>query len=62
MSAPEPAPTFNKTEWGHIPLLTYLNYATWEETMTHVLEAMDTYNIVTGKEPEPPQIDIDYHD
>jgi hypothetical protein len=62
MSALEPAPAFNKTEWANIPLLTYLNYETWKETMTLVLEAMDGYNIVTGEEPEPPQIDIDYHE
>jgi hypothetical protein len=62
MSALEPAPAFNKTEWGNIPLLTYLNYETWKETMTLVLEAMDAYDIVTGEEPEPPQIDIDYHE
>jgi hypothetical protein len=29
--------------------------------MTLVLEAMDAYDIITGEEPEPPQIDIDYH-
>jgi len=60
MSAPEPAPVFNKTEWGDIPLLTYLNYETWKETMTLVLEAMDVYDTITGEKPEPPQIDIDY--
>jgi hypothetical protein len=58
----EPAPAFNKTEWGNIPLLTYLNYETWKETMTLVLEAMDAYHIITSKEPEPPQIAIDYHE
>jgi len=62
MSAPEPAPAFNKTEWGNIPLLTYLDYEPWEETMTLVLGAMDAYYIVTGEEPEPPQINIYYHD
>jgi len=61
MSAPEPAPAFNNTEWGNISLLTYRNYETWKETMTLILEAMDAYNIVTSEEPEPPQIDIDYH-
>jgi hypothetical protein len=62
MSTPEPAPVFNKTEWGNFPLLTYLNYQTWKETMILVLEAMDAYDIVTSEEPEPPQIDIDYHE
>jgi hypothetical protein len=57
----EPAPIFNKTEWGNISLLTYLNYETWKEAMTHALEAMDPYDIITGEEPEPPQIDIDFH-
>jgi len=28
--------------------------------MTVVLEAMDAYEIITGKEPESPPIDIDY--
>jgi hypothetical protein len=58
----ESAPAFNKTEWGNIPLLTYLNYETWKETMTLVLEAVDAYDIVTGEEPEPPPIDIDHHE
>jgi hypothetical protein len=62
MSALGPASAFNKTEWGNIPLLTYLNYKTWKETMTLVWEAMDAYDIVTGEEPEPPQIDIDYRE
>jgi len=61
MSGTEPAPAFNKTEWGNIPLLTYLNYEIWKETMTIVLEAMDAYDIVTGQKHEQPQIDIDYH-
>jgi len=30
--------------------------------MTLVLEAMDGYDIVTGEVPEPPPIDIDYHE
>ena len=30
--------------------------------MTLVLEAMDAYEIVTSEEPEPPPIDIDYHE
>jgi len=30
--------------------------------MTVVLEAMDAFDIVTGEEPEPPPIDIDYHE
>jgi len=30
--------------------------------MTLVLEAMDAYDIVTGEGPEPPPIDIDYHE
>jgi len=61
MSAPEPSHAFNNTEWGDIPLLTYINSDTWNETMTLVLKAMDAYNIVTSGEAEPPQIDIDYH-
>jgi len=36
----EPAPTFNKTEWCNIPLLTYLNYEIWNETMTLVQEVL----------------------
>jgi len=58
----KPAPAFNKTEWSNIPLITYLNYETWKETMTLGLEAMDAYDIITGEEPEPPPIDIDYHE
>jgi hypothetical protein len=57
----QPAPTLNKTEWGNIPLLTYVNYELWKETMTLVLEAMDTYKIVTSEEPQPPPFDIDHH-
>jgi hypothetical protein len=62
MSALEPAPAFNKTEWGNILLLTYLKYETWKATMTLILKAMDAYDILTGEEPEPPQIDIDYNE
>jgi len=58
----EPAPAFNKTEWGIISLITYLKYEPWKKTMTLVLEAMDAYEIVTSEEPEPPPIDIDYHE
>jgi len=42
----KPTPGFNWTEWGNIPLLIYLNYETWKETMTLVLEAIDA---VVGK-------------
>jgi len=56
----KPAPAFNNTEWGNIPPLTYLPYKTWKESMTLVLQAMDTYNIITSKEHEKPLIDIDY--
>jgi len=56
----KPAPAFNNIEWGNIPPLTYLPYKTWKETMTLVLQAMDTYNIINSKEPEKPLIDIDY--
>jgi len=62
MSAPEPDPGFNKTKCGYIALLTYLNYETWKETTTLVLEAMDTYNIITREESELPPIDINYHE
>jgi len=58
----EPAPAFDETDWGNIPLLTYLDYESWKETMTLLLEAMDAYEIITGEEPEPPPIDIDYHE
>jgi len=61
MSAPEPAPAFNKTEWGNIPLLPYHKYEPWKATMTLVLGAMKAYDIVTSEEPEKPQINIDYH-
>lgn len=57
----EPPPAFDKTEWANILLLTYLNYETWNETMTLDLEAMDAYDIGTGGQPEPPQTDIDYY-
>jgi hypothetical protein len=30
--------------------------------MTLILKAMDAYDILTGEEPEPPQIDIDYNE
>ncbi|KAF8246043.1 hypothetical protein K440DRAFT_645406 [Wilcoxina mikolae CBS 423.85] len=53
-------PNYNKTQWGNIPLLTHLNYDSWVETMILVLEAMGAYNIVTGEEPEPQALDIDY--
>ena len=53
---------FNKTEYGNIPLLTYLNYEAWKDTMFHVLRALDADNIITGEEEEPIPIDLDYKD
>ncbi|KAF8246984.1 hypothetical protein K440DRAFT_644303 [Wilcoxina mikolae CBS 423.85] len=54
-------PNYNKTKWGNIPLLTHLNYDSWMETMTLVLEAMRAYSIIT-REPQPQVLDIDYAD
>ena len=55
-------PAFNKTQYGNIPLLTYINYEAWKDTMFHVLRAVDADNIITGEEEEPAPIDLDYRD
>ena len=55
-------PAFNKTQYGNIPLLTYINYEAWKDTMFYVLCAVDADNIITGEEEEPAPIDLDYRD
>ena len=55
-------PAFNKTQYGNIPLLTYINYEARKDTMFHVLCAVDADNIITGEEAEPAPIDLDYRD
>ena len=64
MSSETPTSTysFNKTEYGNILLLTYLNYEAWKDTMFHVLRALDADNIITGEEEEPMPIDLYYKD
>ena len=51
---------FNETEYGNMPLLTYLNYEAWKDTMFHVLRAFNADNIITCEEPMP--IDLNYTD
>jgi len=58
----QPAASFNKTKWGNIPLVTYLNYKPGKEAMTLILKAMDTYEIVTSDELESLPLDIDCHE
>ena len=53
---------FNRTEYGNIPLLTYLNYEAWKGIKFHVLRALDADNIIAGEEEEPMPIDLDYKD
>ena len=55
-------PAFNKTQYGNIPLLTYINYEAWKDTMFHVLLAVDADDIITGEEEEPAPIDLDHRD
>ena len=55
-------PIFNKTKWGDIPKLTHANYDEWKDDMILVLSAMRAYGIVTGDNPEPQPLDIDYDD
>ena len=64
MSSPEisTTPAFNKTKYGNIPLLTYINYEARKDTMFHVLCAVDADDIITGGEKEPAPIDLDYKD
>ncbi|KAF8241413.1 hypothetical protein K440DRAFT_680347 [Wilcoxina mikolae CBS 423.85] len=53
-------PNYNKTQYGNVPLLTHHHYNLWVETIILVLKAMRAYTIVTGEEPEPQALNIDY--
>ena len=62
MSSSEASTTaFKKTQYGNIPLLIYINYEVWKDTMFHVLRVVDADNIITGEE-EPAPIVLDYRD
>ena len=39
----------NKTEYGNTPLLAYLNYEAWKDTMFHEFRAVDADGTVTGE-------------
>ncbi|KAF8248632.1 hypothetical protein K440DRAFT_546650 [Wilcoxina mikolae CBS 423.85] len=55
-------PVINKTKWGDIPKLSHTNYDEWKDAMILILPAMRAYGIVTGDDPEPQPLAIDYDD
>jgi len=46
-----PTETF-KTDYGNIPKFTENNYPMWREKVRRVIMEADTYEIMTGEEPE----------
>jgi hypothetical protein len=53
---------FNKTRWGDIPKLTYVNYDEWKDDMILIRSAMRAYGIVTGDDREQQPLVFDHDD
>ena len=51
-------PAVNKTKYGDIPLLTALNYNSWQRTVQEI----DADEIISGEEDEAKPCDMDYND
>ena len=52
----------NKTKYGDIPLLTSINYNSWQRTVLRVLQEIDLDAIISGGEDEAQPLDINYKD
>ena len=52
----------NKTKYGDIPLLTSLNYNSWQRTVLRVLQEIHADENVFGEEDEAQPLDVNYKD
>ena len=53
-------PALNKTKYGDIPLLTSINYNSWQRTVLRVLQEIDADEIISGEDDVTQPLDIDY--
>ena len=52
----------NKTKYGDIPLLTSLNFNSWQKTVLLILQEIDADKIIPGEENEAQPLDVNYKD
>ena len=55
-------PAVNKTKYGDIPLLTSINYNSWQKAVLRVLQEIDADEIISGEEDVAQPLDIIYKD
>ena len=52
----------NKTKYGDIPLLTSINYNSWQRAVLRVLQEIDADEIIAGEEDVVQPLVVNYKD